>query len=115
MPFASCRHCEKVWESRAAFLADAQLVLSGCQVEVERPEASVFLFDHRTAGCGTTLALDVGRFDDMYDGPRHKVKWGLSAKCARHCHDPADLGPCGNPCAADYVRQVLQRVRAARP
>ena len=108
--FVRCKQCGRDWPDRAAFLADPQVRLSGCQVETDRPEASVFLFDHRAPGCGTTIAIKLPAFDDLYAGPRHKVRWGASAKCARKCHDPKNFEICANPCAAAHVRQILRRV-----
>jgi len=108
--FVRCKQCGRAWPDRTAFLADPQVRLSGCQVETDRPEASVFLFDHRAPGCGTTIAIKLPAFDDLYAGPRHKVKWGASAKCAKKCHDPKNLEACTNPCAAAHVRQILRKV-----
>jgi hypothetical protein len=110
MSFRTCKQCGKEWPDREDFFADPGLVLSGCQVDVEAPPVSAFLFDHKVAGCGTTLAVPVRAFDDLWDGPRHKVKWGLSAKCAGKCHDPHNLEDCSNECAAAYVRHILQIV-----
>jgi hypothetical protein len=108
LSFRTCKQCGKEWAEREDFFADPELVLSGCQVDVEAPAVSAFLFDHKVPGCGTTLAVPVRAFDDLWDGPRHKVKWGLSAKCAGKCHDPHNLEDCSNECAAAYVRHILQ-------
>ncbi len=112
MSFKTCKQCAKEWPEREDFLADPEVRLSGCQADVDQPRASVFVFDHVASGCGTTIAVRVSEFDDLYDGPRHKVRWGNSAKCAGMCHDPKNLEPCANECACAYVRQILQEVRA---
>jgi len=111
LSYKTCKQCGKSWPDRGGFLSDPQVFLSGCQMEIEQPPASCFLFDHRAPGCGTTIAIRVSEFDELYDGPRHKVKWGLSAKCPGMCHDPVNLEPCDKECACAYVRQILQTVR----
>ncbi len=112
MSFKSCSQCGREWADREEFLADPQLSLSGCQVETDAPPSSALLFDHQAAGCGTTLAVSIKAFDDLYDGPRHKVNWAPSAKCPGMCFDPENLEACPAECRAAYVRQILQAVRA---
>jgi hypothetical protein len=111
LSFTTCKQCGKEWSGRDAFLADAGVALSGCQVETDHPAASALLFDHRAAGCGTTLALPLRRFDDLYTGPRHKVKWATSKLCPGMCFDPHNTEPCDKECACAYVRAILQEVR----
>lgn len=111
MSFKTCRQCARSWASREEFLGDPALALSGCQVETDRPAGSVLLFDHRAAGCGTTLAIPVRDFADLYAGAVHKVNWAPSAKCPRLCFDPQNLERCPAQCASAYVREILQAVR----
>ena len=113
MNFRFCKHCGKIWPDRESFLADSELSLSGCQVETDDPARSLVLFDHRAPNCGTTLAVEVNAFDDLYDGPRHKVNWAPSAKCYGMCFDPEDLSTCPAECRNAYVREILKILREA--
>ena len=112
LSFMTCRQCGREWPERESFLADAELHLSGCQIETDAPAASAFLFDHKAPGCGTTLAVSVKAFDDLYAGPRHKVDWAPSAKCPGMCLDPENLEACPAECRSAYVRHILQAVRS---
>lgn len=112
MSFKRCTQCGKEWPDRDGFLADPQLRLSGCQVDTENPVGSALLFDHKTPDCGTTLAMSIKMFEDLYDGPRHKVDWAPSAKCPGMCSDPENLDPCPAECRSAHVRHVLQKVRS---
>ena len=111
MSFKTCKQCARVWASREEFFGDRALVLSGCQVETDRPAGSVLLFDHKAPGCGTTLAVSVKELADLYAGPVYKVNWAPSAKCPQHCFNPQDLEPCPAQCASAFVREILQAVR----
>ena len=114
MAFETCRQCRREWPDRESFLADPQVVLTGCQVDTDHPRSSAVLFDHRAPGCGTTIAVPVPALQDLYAGPRHKVNWAPSAMCPGMCFDPANLDPCPAECSVAYVRQILQEVRRAR-
>ena len=111
MSFQTCKHCGREWSDRDAFLADAELPLTGCQVDTDAPAHSVIVFDHRAPGCGTTLTIRVTDFEDLYTGPRHKVNWAPSAKCFGLCFDPENLDRCSAECSCAYVREILQAVR----
>jgi hypothetical protein len=111
LSFVTCKQCGKEWAERDDFFADPAVVLSGCQVETERPVSSALLFDHQVAGCGTTIALGIRQLDDLYTGPRHKVDWAPSAKCHGMCFDPRNLDVCPAECRSAYVRQILREVR----
>ncbi len=110
MSFTTCKGCGNEWLSREEFLADAGVVLSGCHVETGHVAASALLFDHRAAGCGTTLAMPLRHFDDLYTGARHKVNWSTSKMCPGMCFDPHNTEPCDRECACAYVRAILQEV-----
>ncbi len=112
MSFKRCTQCGKKWPDREGFLSDPQLKLSGCQVETDAPAGSALLFDHKAPGCGTTMAMSIKIFEDLYDGPRHKVDWAPSAKCPGMCLDPENLDACPAECRSAHVRHILQKVRA---
>jgi hypothetical protein len=113
MGFRKCTQCGREWADREGFLADPAVALSGCQVDTDRPRGSALLFDHKTKDCGTTIAVGIGAFSDLYAGPVHKVNWAPSAKCPRKCFDPKNLDACPAQCASAFVREVLQVIRRA--
>lgn len=111
MSFRKCKQCGAEWASREQFFADPAVVLSGCQVDTERPRTSALLFDHKVKGCGTTIAMPVSAFSDLYSGPVHKVNWAPSAKCPRMCFDPQNFERCPAECASAFVREILVAAR----
>jgi hypothetical protein len=114
MNFRKCMQCGQEWASREAFLADPAVRLSGCQVDTDRPRGSAITFDHQAAGCGTTLAVPVTAFADLYSGPVYKVSWAPSAKCPKLCFDPRNFAPCEAQCSCAFVRAILQAVRSKK-
>jgi hypothetical protein len=108
MPFKACPSCRRLWESRDDFLASLDICLHGYQPAFENPEKGLFLFNHTIKECGTTLAVPVARFIDMYGGPHFtEVRLGLS-DCSGKCLMCNDLGRCYAPCALAYIREIMQ-------
>ena len=67
--FQVCPMCNEVWTDREVFLSDPRVTLVGYQADFEAPETGLFLFNHRKRVCGTTLAIEAGRFKDLAAGP----------------------------------------------
>ncbi|MCF7854092.1 MAG: hypothetical protein K9N51_04780 [Candidatus Pacebacteria bacterium] len=109
--FKQCPKCGSVWESRALFLADAEIHATGYQVNFEELEAGLFIFNHVRSGCGTTIAIPAGSFCDLYDGPIFEHAFKDSVQCDGHCLRDDDLEDCDVPCECAYVRHVLQVIR----
>ena len=108
-PFKCCPLCGHSWSERAQLLADPRVDLIGFQAFTEEPAQGMLLFNH--LDCGTTMALGVDRFADLYRGPVYSQRLTGSDVCPRHCFDEKDLRPCPNDCAGAWVRDVLQIVR----
>ena len=107
--FKICPMCAKPWATRDAFLADPALTLVGYQVFWEELELGLLLFNHT---CGTTLAVEVARFTDLYDGPIFSTRATGTKACPGHCLHRGNLEPCPAQCECAYVRAILQQIRA---
>jgi hypothetical protein len=103
--------CNEVWVSREAFLSDPRVVVVGYQADFEVLESGLFLFNHRDAGCGTTLVVEAGSFVDLAAGPIYRQSLTGTEECSEYCLNPDELRPCPAHCECAYVREVLQVVR----
>jgi len=112
MNFKVCTSCKYPWPGRDAFLSDPKLRVIGYQVNFGDPEHGLFLFNHNVRDCGTTLAIEAGKFTDMYDGPVIKDRLdGKKGECPGYCLYESKLVPCPAKCNCAYVREVLQKVK----
>lgn len=103
--FKTCSRCRFVWAGRTSFLSDPALHLVGYQVHFEEHTAGLFLFNH---SCGTTLSVQAGEFQDLYDGPMFTERLTGTEECQGFCLHEDDLSPCFAKCECAYVREVLQ-------
>jgi len=108
--FKKCS-CGKVWADRAAFLNDATVNLIGYQVHFEELQTGLFLFNHLTADCGTTLAVEVKDFSNLYSGPVFVQRLTGSPTCLGLCLHRETLERCPAQCECAFVREVIQIVR----
>jgi hypothetical protein len=110
--FKQCPKCGTEWLGRDTFLADPDIRLIGYQVSFGDLVAGHFQFNHERAGCGTTLALAVEAFRDLYDGPIFEERATGTSECPEKCLHPSDLEPCPAHCECAFVRAILQLVLA---
>lgn len=103
--FTACESCGKQWLSRADFLSDATLVVSGYQANFIAPEKGLFLFGH---GCHGLLSVDVAAFADLYTGPIFTERLSQTGACPGFCLHRNVLGPCPQHCECAYVREILR-------
>ena len=109
-PFKTCPFCQSVWSDRGGFLADTSVLLVGYQANVRLPENGIFIFQHLAPECGTSLALRVIVFSDLYTGPKHPGLAFETPSCEKHCIKVDDLAGCSARCSAAYVRQLMQAI-----
>ncbi len=109
--FKVCSTCRHTWDDRESFLADSALLLVGYQMNLRELEAGLFLFQHDTEKCGTSLALKADQFVDLYDGPIFTERKTGSDECPEFCLYEEELGQCANACECAFVRKVLQIVQ----
>jgi len=108
-PVKRCTCCGHAWPALEAFLADSQLEVAGYQVNFTDLLAGLFLFNHLT--CGSTIAVPVEFFRDLYDGPIYAHRATGTADCPEYCLYVSELGTCLAKCECAYVREILQIVR----
>jgi len=104
-PFKICSKCGYGWPTRASFLHDSKLRMVGYQVDFADLRAGLFLFNHI---CGTTLAIQAGDFQDLYDGPIFVERMDGSEDCGGFCLHENDLRPCPARCECAYVREIAR-------
>jgi len=107
-PFKKCSKCKFVWPTREAFLEDSNLIIIGYQVHFEELTAGLFLFNH---SCDTTIAVEAGRFQDLYAGPIFRDSLAGTADCPEYCLRKRELRPCPAKCEFAYVREIIQIIR----
>lgn len=66
-PFKVCPNCRARWERRDSFLSDPQVSLSGYQLFGDETGEGMFLFQHETEACGTSMAIDASLLADLHD------------------------------------------------
>jgi hypothetical protein len=108
--FLGCSCCDRVWPTRDAFLDDPLLDVVGYQADFLRLGAGYFLITHLARGCGSTLALEVERFADLYLGPRYGPDLRGTAACTGLCGRTEVLVRCRNRCRNAWVRELLRAI-----
>ena len=111
MPFKTCPLCHYDWQDRKKFLSDPNISLVGYQVNFGDLRAGFFLFTHEIPDCGTSMAIDAGKFTDMHDGPIFKERMEGTEACPGYCLHQTSLKPCPSHCECAYVLDVLQTVK----
>jgi hypothetical protein len=110
MPFKTCPSCSHLWESRDDFLISPDIRLLSYQPAFKDPEKGLFLFNHANKKCGTTLAVPVACFIDMYHGIIYtEIRTGL-IDCKGHCLRINDFDKCFAPCSMAYVREIMRTI-----
>lgn len=109
--FKTCPNCGKVWKDRYDFIDDLENEIVGYQVSFKELEAGLFLFYH---SCGTTLALPVAPFLDLYDGEIFEERATGSDECPEYCLQKDNLDPCPARCECAFVREIIQIIKSRR-
>ena len=74
----------------------------------ESLERGLFLFNHNIEGCGTTLAVEIVNFTDLYTGSIYSEPLTGSEECPEHCLYKDDLDMCSAKCECSYIREIIQ-------
>jgi len=106
--FKKCGCCAFSWKSRDDFLGDPAVKIIGYQSFPSELMSGAFLFNH---SCGTTLALKVGSFRSLYDGPVYCEHLIGEEECPEYCLREDSLEPCPERCECAYVREIIQMLR----
>lgn len=111
MSFKECTSCNVVWQDRKDFLEDPFVRLVGYQVNYGDLQAGLFIFNHETEECGTSLGIEAGKFIDMHTGPIFETRRVDVENCPGYCSHKKMLDPCNRKCECAYVRNVLEKIR----
>ncbi len=106
--FKKCPNCGFVWQDRKTFLSDAKVSLVGYQAHFEELCAGFFLFNH---SCGTTFAVQVEQFKDLYSGEIFEENLNGKKGCPGYCFKSSELRPCPMRCECAFVRDIIRLVR----
>lgn len=108
--FKKCPCCGYLWSTREVFLSDEKLKVNGYLAGLKRIEEGLFLFTHLSEDCGSTMAIKVETFKDLYNGPFYSERKTGSEECPGHCLHIYDLERCPVECECAYVRDVLHTI-----
>jgi len=106
--FKKCHKCNFKWKDRNEFIDDKRTNIIGYQAHFEHLEAGLFLFNH---DCGTTLALEVHHFKDLYNGEIFQENKRGSEECPGYCLRTSELRPCPAKCECAFVREIIQIIK----
>jgi len=106
--FKRCTKCKHKWDTREAFLSDADIDLIGYQTDFRELKEGLFLFNHT---CGTTIVIKAQFFIDLYDGPIFNEQLADSEKCLGYCQIRNNLLQCPLKCECAFVRSVIGIVK----
>jgi hypothetical protein len=109
--FKTCPMCEKSWSCRDAFLDDPELSFNGYQANFGIKGQGLFYFTHQKPGCGSTMALKVGKFFSLFNGKKFHENKHLSKECSGLCLDTKKLDRCPAHCEFAFVREVSQIIK----
>lgn len=114
MIFKQCPCCSHIWSTREDFLSDPYSELIGYQVNFKKLERGMFLFNHTTDQCKTTMAIVVEEFRDLYTGKYYTGSKALTESCPRYCLDEKQLSRCDAFCECAYVREIIEIIKSSR-
>ena len=97
--------------NRNIFLEDPLIKTIGYQADIDDLNSGLFLFNHNEKFCGTTIAVKVMVFKDLYDGPVYSKCLFGEEECNELCLHKSNLEPCPAKCECAYVRGLLQTVK----
>ncbi len=107
-PFKTCSTCEAVWIDRADFMGNQNIVLLGYQSNFEDIDSGMILFNHVIDICGSTIAVPVAEFTDLYTGKKYSEALTGTDECEKRCVEKLDLERCNSKCKYAFVREILQ-------
>ena len=111
--FKACPNCGHVWNSRNDFITINEISIVGYQPDFYNIEKGLFLFNHNYKNCGTTMAIRVEEFVDLYIKPKFDEPKIDTEECEQRCLNQNDIERCTINCKYTYVREIMQFFRIA--
>jgi len=106
--FKICPTCRNVWKSRDLYLQDSKIRLLGYQPHFENHTVGFFLFDHQP--CGTSMAIPLSVFRDVYPEPIFQSHVPESEAPSLCLHSRASR-MCPSECECSSVQQLIQIIQ----
>lgn len=113
-PFKKCPLCGKIWQERSQFLSDPEVLLIGYQAHFVYPEKGLILFEHHTKNCGTSLAIPVKNFEDLYDGEKYDELLFGTDDCPGYCLVKDNFEKCENRCRVAFAREIVNLIHSKK-
>lgn len=113
--FKTCTCCGNEWENLIDLIRDEQVQLIGYQAAFIDSYEGLFFFAHNARDCGTTIAIPVGRFAMLYDGPEYTAPLECTERCNGLCQSFYDFGVCSKECEMRWVRDVIEVLETRGP
>ena len=111
--FKVCPTCGHIWQSRNDFIMSDDVNIVGYQSNISDIEKGMFLFNHNVENCGSTIALRVRDFMDLYTGPTFLQPKVGTGECEKRCLEYSDIERCNANCRHAYIREIIQFLRKA--
>ena len=103
--------CAQIWVVREDFLKDPSIKLTGYKVDFENLESGLFFFNHNYRLCKTTLAIETGKFIDLYDNNIYPERKTGRDECLGYCLHKYELRQCPEKCECAYIREIVQLIK----
>ena len=102
--FKRCTACNHEWQDRDSFILDPAIELIGYQANSENLNLGLYLFNHE---CGTTLAVYVEKFLELYQGPKYSLSMLGNNECPGFCRIEDEMRDCGLECCCVHFRKIM--------
>jgi len=102
--FKRCKVCKHEWQDRDSFILDPAIMLIGYQANPDNLNRGMYLFNHE---CGTTLAVHVEKFLDLYQGPKYSLSMSSNNGSPGYCCIENELSDCGLECSCVHFRKIM--------
>jgi hypothetical protein len=112
--FKKCPNCFEIWSTRYEFISDNQIELNGYKTDFEKLEYGLFFFTHKKSGCGSTMALEVADFKDLYSGTISSERKTATDECPRYCFEKDQLDRCNALCECAFAREIIQIIKSIK-
>lgn len=109
--FKNCKMCKAKWETLEDFLRDSDVPYHGYQACFTAPQNGLFLFNHTTARCKSTLSVRVDAVLPELD-TTDKFAMGQSPHCTGLCHEVSSVEECKETnCVGNQIRQQIKKLK----
>ena len=116
--FQICGSCRRRWRSWNDFVLDPAVRLLGMQVQTDRSDINLLVFEH---DCGTSISILTRRLSGLLsdqDDAQPSVSLRDTERCKGHCRVLGDFASCDAPCInardRELMRLILRIQRHAR-